>query len=98
MNLHVCALCCFVVAQLSDTLVGLVQVDSVPSYPQLVTSQVPLLGRWSAGSANCVYLGDNNNSYIPAYGFISEWQFHVKQSGRAAFQVWRRRDDLGVQK
>ena len=97
MNLYVCALCCFV-AQLSDTLVGLVQVDSVPSYPQLVTSQVPLLERWSVGSANCVYLGDNDNSYIPAYGVISEWQFHVTQSGTAAFQVWRRRGDLGVQK
>ena len=98
MNLHVCVLCCFVVAQLSDTLVGLVQVDSVPSYPQLVTSQVPLLERGSVGSADNVYLGDNDNSYIPAYGVISEWQFHVKQSGTAAFQVWRRRDDLGVQR
>ena len=72
------------------------QVDTVPAYPKVVTSQVPLMDRGHAGAAVSVYLGDNHNSYIPAYGVISEWQFYVKYSGSAAFQVWRRRSDLGV--
>ena len=75
-----------------------VQVDTVPSHPDRVTSQVPLLERGSVGAAVNVYLADSNNSYVPADGVISEWQFHVKHSGSAAFQVWRRRRDLGVRK
>ena len=57
-----------------------------------------MLKRGSVGAAVCVYLGDNDNSYIPADGVISEWQFYVRSSGSAAFQVWRRRSDLGVRK
>ena len=52
--------------------------------------------RGCVGDAVNVYLGDNNNSYVPVDGVISEWQFYVKYSGSAAFQVWRRRSDLGV--
>ena len=75
-----------------------VKVDSVPAHPQLVTSQVPLLDRVHVGSPNTVYLGDSNYSYVPADGVISEWQFFVRSSGSAAFQVWRSRSDLGVRK
>ena len=62
--------------------------DTLPSH--LVTSHVPLFARRKVGAASNVYLGDNNNSYIPADGVVSEWQFYVKSSGSAAFQVWRR--------
>ena len=73
-----------------------VQLDTVPSHAKLATSQTPLVNRWWVGYARRVYLGDSNNSYVPADGVISEWQFYVRQSGSAAFQVWRRRSDLGV--
>lgn len=66
--------------------------DSIPAKPKLVTSQVGLWERSSVWWEKTVFLGDNNNSLIPADGVVSEWQFHVKHSGQGAFQVWRRQE------
>ena len=72
------------------------QVDSVPANPDLTTSLVPLVHRPYMAGAREVYVVDSSNYFIPADGFVSKWLFYVREAGRGAFQVWRRRTDEGT--
>ena len=70
----------------------------MPPNPDMTTSFFPLAPRAYIGSDREVILVDSNNSFIPVDGFVSKWLFYAKEAGRAAFQVWRRREDLGTRK
>ncbi|XP_076465481.1 uncharacterized protein LOC143297173 [Babylonia areolata] len=77
---------------------AIVEQADVPTEPpqtDVHTSHVDLISRSYVGAAVNVYLGDSNNFYIPADGYIKEWQFFTKHAGTGAFQVWRRRADAG---
>ena len=64
----------------------------------MTTSFVPVIDRGYVGSARNVYLVDSTNAFIPVDGYVSKWLFYAKETGRGAFQVWRRRADLGTRK
>ncbi|XP_076465381.1 uncharacterized protein LOC143297094 [Babylonia areolata] len=74
------------------------QLPTEPPQTDVRTSNVGLISRSRIGAAVNVYLGDSNNFYIPADGYVKEWQFFTKHAGTGAFQVWRRRADIGVRR